>query len=151
MNGRSVRRYLDEIYRQLDEGVNHARLRKVAVSLAIPAAALATGCFDEPFASPVYGVPEYGAAFEETLCDDGEDDDYDGLTDCDDSDCREIEVCLGCFDGLDNDGNDLADCSDPTCASGEGCQRSCDDGIDNDGDGRSDCADSDCAGSDPCP
>jgi len=151
MNGSSVRRYLEEVARQLEQGFDRVNLRKAAVSLAIPAAARASGCFREPEVYPMYGVPEYGAAFEEVACHDGEDEDYDGLTDCDDSDCQGVEVCLGCFDGLDNDGNGLADCADPTCATGEGCLNTCDDEADNDADGRTDCADPDCAGSAACP
>ncbi|MFZ6010318.1 MAG: FG-GAP-like repeat-containing protein, partial [Bacteroidota bacterium] len=55
-----------------------------------------------------------------------------------------VEVC---DDGIDNDGNGLIDCNDPFCnfpvTVEKGCR--CFDNIDNDGDGRVDKADSNCA------
>jgi hypothetical protein len=146
MNGPSVLRYLKEIYRQFDQGQEVISVRKLGATLVIPAAALLPSCI-ALYAAPAYGVP---FPEEETNCTDGYDDDYDGLVDCDDSDCR-LEVCLGCFDGIDNDGENGADCTDPTCAEGEGCLGLCDDGLDNDEDGHSDCDDHDCAGSEACP
>jgi probable HAF family extracellular repeat protein len=54
------------------------------------------------------------------ICDDGIDNDLDGLTDCADSlDCSQYPICYVEFE-------------------------ICDDGIDNDGDGRTDCRDKDC-------
>ncbi len=53
-----------------------------------------------------------------------------------------------CDDGVDNDDDGLVDCEDPDCASDPACSGEdeiCDDGIDNDGDGAIDCEDSDCA------
>lgn len=146
MTGQSLVHYAREVCRQLEEGFDRVRLLRAAGAIVIPVATLATGCIEFPIATPDYGVP-----FEDEYdCTDGEDDDWDGLTDCDDPDCR-IEVCLSCFDGVDNDGDGDADCHDADCAAGEGCQRLCDDGLDNDGDGRADCDDSDCAGSTACP
>jgi hypothetical protein len=60
-----------------------------------------------------------------------------------------------CDDGFDNDGNGLADCADPAClgmlgpqdgvcARNESTAALCQDNVDNDGDGRLDCADPDC-------
>jgi hypothetical protein len=43
----------------------------------------------------------------ETTCDDGIDNDCDGLTDCADVDCCNEGIC---FTGIDNDGDGIADC-----------------------------------------
>jgi hypothetical protein len=55
----------------------------------------------------------------ETVCDDGLDDDEDGIADCDDSDCTGApeceplaEVCTG---GADEDGDSYVDCDDDDC------------------------------------
>ena len=52
-------------------------------------------------------------------CFDGEDNDQDGLIDCDDpkcvDTCREGEEIYECFDGLDNDQNGRIDCQDSQC------------------------------------
>jgi hypothetical protein len=50
-----------------------------------------------------------------------------------------------CEDGLENDGDGLVDGADPDCANGAERPIQCDDGWDNDGDGRTDLADGDCA------
>ena len=59
------------------------------------------------------------------LCDDGEDNDCDGNTDCDDTDCAADPACV--------------------CIPTESPEVSCSDGIDNDCDGDTDCDDADCA------
>jgi hypothetical protein len=95
----------------------------------------------------------------EMSCDDGFDNDGDGASDCDDTDCMSVPGCEQpgveiCDDEFDNDGDTLADCQDPEClglegAAGEICQQpemSCDDGLDNDGDALVDCRDPECAG-----
>lgn len=69
-------------------------------------------------------VPCPGTAVE-LVCNDGLDDDNDGSTDCDDSDCN----------------------ADPTCPQPEVC----DDNVDNDFDGDTDCADSQCFADASCP
>ena len=52
------------------------------------------------------------------VCDDGIDNDDDGMTDCDDRDCRNDVACTGgtlpevCDDGIDNDGDGKIDCAD---------------------------------------
>jgi len=51
-----------------------------------------------------------------------------------------VEIC---DDGIDNDGDGLTDCLDPEC-SGAVCVEVCNDGQDNDGDGKIDCVDPDC-------
>ncbi|HRY97412.1 MAG TPA: hypothetical protein P5147_28385, partial [Myxococcota bacterium] len=111
------------------------------------------------------------------LCDDGADNDGDGLADCADLDCAEFPACAtgdccaahatpGCDDAV------ISDCvcaQDPYCCDTEwdascvgevdslacgtcgGAAEVCDDGADNDGDGLADCADPDCAGDPTCP
>ncbi len=79
-------------------------------------------------------------------CDDGIDNDADGATDCDDSDCLPQPVCQGvdvevCNDGVDNDGDGDSDCDDiedcntfPGCDYGDGdcCVTNGSPGCDND-------------------
>src|SRR6187431_415355 len=52
-----------------------------------------------------------------------------------------------CNDGIDNDGDGLVDCADGNCTFAANIERGCRcyDGVDNDGDGRIDQADSNCA------
>ena len=90
------------------------------------------------------------------LCGDGTDNDGDGLTDCEDSDCALVAGCavsdteLDCTNGIDDDGDLLTDCDDSDCVGGPGCAdlgpEVCDDGVDNDGNGLADCDDPACAG-----
>jgi hypothetical protein len=58
-------------------------------------------------------------------CDDDEDNDFDGLVDCDDSDCFGVAPCdlaeLNCTDGEDNDGDTATDCADTDCAADPTC------------------------------
>jgi hypothetical protein len=54
-----------------------------------------------------------------------------------------------CNDGYDNDCDGLVDMDDDDCA--EPVETSCDDNVDNDGDGYIDCQDSDCADTKPDP
>lgn len=65
------------------------------------------------------------------LCQNGTDDDGDGLADCDDPGCSQLIFCVGaneptetevCDDGDDNDGDGAVDCDDPDCD--EACSRS---------------------------
>ncbi|MFT4626422.1 MAG: hypothetical protein ACI8PZ_005099 [Myxococcota bacterium] len=49
------------------------------------------------------------------LCDNGDDDDGDGLTDCADVDC-EPACPEDCANGVDDDGDRAVDCADPECA-----------------------------------
>jgi len=57
------------------------------------------------------------------------DDDGDGNTDCDDSECLEDERCSrpaeDCRNGIDDDGNGLTDCGDPACSDDEACVVGC--------------------------
>lgn len=55
----------------------------------------------------------------EVLCDDGVDNDGDGLVDCNDGNCQfaaNIEKGCRCYDNVDNDGDGKADKADPECA-----------------------------------
>jgi hypothetical protein len=84
-------------------------------------------------------------------CDDGLDNDGDGIRDCDDLDCTDDPVCqlpeTNCTDGVDNDGDGATDCDDNDCTVDPAClpETNCTDGVDNDGDGATDCDDIDCA------
>ena len=70
------------------------------------------------------------------VCGNGEDDNGDGFTDCDDPQCAATEECSGgsswpeepgdefgeiCFNGEDDNGDGLADCADPLCADDPDC------------------------------
>lgn len=85
-------------------------------------------------------------------CDDGMDNDLDGLLDCLDSDCVEDRGCWEvCKDGEDNDMDGLVDCFDADCVGLWDCRELCNDGQDNDKDGLSDCEDADCSEDLACP
>lgn len=88
------------------------------------------------------------------LCDNGTDDNGNGLADCLDSQCWAAAACLErCTGGNDEDRDGLVDCRDRTdCGADAACvERSCGDGADNDGDGATDCDDWDCVASLDCP
>ena len=58
------------------------------------------------------------------ICGNGEDDDEDGATDCDDTDCADAANCNpegDCADGVDNDGDGDVDCADSDCAANPAC------------------------------
>ncbi|MBN2723674.1 MAG: hypothetical protein JXR95_06350 [Deltaproteobacteria bacterium] len=89
------------------------------------------------------------------VCDDGEDNDFDGYTDCADYDCKDDPSCVetDCTDGEDNDNDGDADCEDSDCIGTEDCPAKvenddelCADGEDNDEDGLTDCDDPSCYG-----
>lgn len=98
------------------------------------------------------------AVLRSTRCDDGMDDDGDGLSDfpadhgcasaIDDSERAPAGSPLVCDDGLDNDGDGTVDHpDDPGCPVSYATPENpaCDDGIDNDGDGLIDRADETCS------
>ncbi len=95
---------------------------------------------------------------DEVTCKDRIDNDSDGLMDCLDIDCRNLDICKEndeetCSDGKDNDDDLETDCDDNECDAMEACIETgaeCGDGDDNDGDGDSDCRDSDCHDQDIC-
>jgi len=90
----------------------------------------------------------------EELCDNGADDDGDGLVDCADPECAGTAGCLVelCDNGADDDGDGLVDCADPDCATAAPClpPEQCGNGLDDDGDGHADCADVECSGTATC-
>ncbi len=109
----------------------------------------------------------------ETVCNDGIDNDLNGVADCADSACKASPSCNEapgntdawgqplCMDGLDDNGNGAVDCADPACKSASQCQEIptntdfygnalCVDGIDDDGDGAIDCVDIGCTGYASC-
>ena len=69
---------------------------------------------------PCAGEPE------DEICDNGEDDDGDGLTDCEDTDCAEVANCQPaieiCDNGIDDDGDGNADCDDDDCSDEAACK-----------------------------
>jgi hypothetical protein len=92
-------------------------------------------------------------------CQDDDDNDLDGLIDCQDPDCFAYSFCAPpteiCNDGIDNDYDNKIDCLDSDCAGGPDCKTPgptipeviCDDQIDNDDDHKTDCEDViDCGG-----
>lgn len=84
-------------------------------------------------------------------CSDFDDNDLDGLWDCDDPDCAEASNCIFeiCDNGVDDDGDGLVDCEDPECWTDE-CAEDCFNGIDDDGDGLLDCEDLSCRFTERC-
>ncbi|MEL6344480.1 MAG: hypothetical protein AAFV53_15285 [Myxococcota bacterium] len=69
------------------------------------------------------------AACHERACDDGFDDDLDGVRDCDDLDCDRAANCVeaNCYNAFDDDGDGLVDCDDGDCAHTARCPDRCDD------------------------
>ena len=110
------------------------------------------------------GGPPLGYEADDLACEDGVDNDQDGLVDCMDVDCRVASTRCGervpvyphyeaenapavCHDLVDNDDDGLFDCGDrscsdvpETCCRVEFSDRLCSDGIDNDSNGYTDCA-----------
>ncbi len=87
------------------------------------------------------------------ICDNGIDDNGNGLTDCADPECYYHVACIGttpenCTNGIDDNGNGLTDCADPECFSHSACTgttpENCTNGIDDSGNGLTDCADPEC-------
>ena len=99
------------------------------------------------------------------ICDNGIDDNVDGLTDCDDPACALDAACTGaapadgenCTNDVDDDDNGLTDCDDPACFGNSACQGSstppggsaetreiCDNKKDDNNDGLVDCDDPNC-------
>jgi hypothetical protein len=116
----------------------------------------------QPFSQDTW-IFEYVSNFPEEVCGDGQDNDGDLLSDCEDLDCRgrpcdhlgrfcEAGACTcpgpavesSCTNRIDDDCDGLTDCEDPDCQGGT--ETSCGDGMDNDCDGLTDCEDPDCDG-----
>ena len=78
-----------------------------------------------------------GGGKPETKCTDGKDNDHDGATDCDDSDCDSDPACGGCPGGgpedcsntLDDDCDGDIDCADTDCAADPFCAAGCNNGL----------------------
>ena len=141
--------------------MNLKRLMWLSLLMAMP---LAVAC--------EYVIPDrpvLGYEADDVSCDDGWDNDRDGLTDCDDPDCfyesvhcgedrptgyieKPEDSLLRCHDNIDNDGDGQYDCADRSCQdiretccwTHETTNETCSDGIDNDQDGRIDCDDFKC-------
>ncbi len=98
------------------------------------------------------------------VCNNGLDDDADGLTDCSDAgDCSSAANCTSnpppvaenCTNGTDDDGDSLADCADADCNADASCAlpsnvENCAVAGDEDGNGQADCNDSACADAAAC-
>ena len=92
------------------------------------------------------------------VCMNGIDDDGDGATDCDDSDCENYSTCqtstFTCYDDSTIPREYVCDggCDCSYCEDEEGCDEFeiCTNGIDDDGDGLFDCQDPDCFSALPC-
>ena len=91
---------------------------------------------------------EHHNALRVELCGDGVDNDFNGLTDCQDPRCLMEPECQmseeDCFNNIDDDFDGLNDCDDPDCAEFCAVSEVCDDGLDNDLNGFIDCQDPDC-------
>lgn len=103
-------------------------------------------------------VPPPVSSFE-LSCNDGQDNDCDNLTDCDDGDCAGVDGCpLGrpretsCLPEDDENNNGLVGCEDPDCFFSPRCRfgEICGNGVDDDQDGLIDCADSGECGAELC-
>ncbi len=103
-------------------------------------------------------VPDHSLV--EALCGNGEDDDLDGLTDCDDPDCDGLGNCgpsqENCNNAIDDDRDGKVDCDDSDCAQAANCQggprpEDCTNNQDDDDDGLTDCDDTeDCSNAPVC-
>jgi hypothetical protein len=93
----------------------------------VTATAVTSSCggINKSFTIPV--VVNSATSTEVGACGDGVDNDSDGLTDCDDSDCAADPACAcspspeDCVDGIDNDCDGLVDCDDTDCAGDAAC------------------------------
>lgn len=70
--------------------------------------------------------PAVGVCPTEVECFDGIDDDGDGLSDCEDVDCLDVEgfcIEIACADGIDSDRDGLTDCEDDDCLGDRACMQ----------------------------
>lgn len=108
---------------------------------------------DDTLAQLLAALPATAPAVE--ICNNGEDDDENGLIDCNDPACEasaECGVVEICSNGTDDDANGFIDCEDPACVGSPACPAAelCSNGIDDDGDGFVDCEDPDCDAGPAC-
>ena len=92
-------------------------------------------------------IPSLASSGVVEICDNSQDDDGDGQTDCFDPDCAYLTECQpeDCTNGIDDNGNGKRDCEDSQCYQHEWCQTEhCDNGIDDNLDGLADCDDPTC-------
>ena len=86
----------------------------------------------------------------EMFCSNNVDEDCDGVTDCDDTDCIGDPACPGCNDAICGLGEDQCNCS-ADCGLPPAIETNCSDGIDEDCDNETDCDDINCDGDPACP
>jgi hypothetical protein len=114
-----------------------------------------------PYCTGINGAPDSNCSLECTsvvvetgsMCANGQDDDDDGSTDCEDASCANYYRCLDeiCDNGYDDNGDGLTDCDDPDCSAQTICvPEVCDNGVDDNGDGHTDCQDQTCADDESC-
>ncbi len=74
-----------------------------------------------PYSEGMDGISWVNAP--ELECDDGIDNEPDGLIDCADPDCQAEQICIeqNCSDGIDNEMDGLIDCVDPDCQTNISC------------------------------
>jgi hypothetical protein len=93
MTGQKLLEELRGLCRDIDEGRPLRRLGSAAIAPAVISLSLGVaGCSDEPPPGRIYAAPMPAGPAE--VCDDGTDNDDDGLTDCADSDCEKFHLCL---------------------------------------------------------
>jgi hypothetical protein len=94
------------------------------------------------------------------ICNNGFDDNCNGLLDCLDPGCLGNRLCIVpgtevCNNGIDDDDDRLVDCADPDCAGSPACIPNmgleiCGNGVDDNRDGLTDCADPQCVAFPAC-
>jgi len=144
------------------------KLSLALMALLVAGLTVMWGCNVGPFEFKRPATAPLGYETSDQSCDDGLDNDQDGLVDCDDPDCIYETGHCGliippypywepensfklCIDQLDNDDDGQFDCGDrkcqsipEVCCSREFTNDTCKDGIDNDGNGYTDCFDFGC-------
>jgi hypothetical protein len=147
---------IGEVYRQeflLGEAEDMGEVLSLTGTETVPAAACSGDCLITKDYTPLepdgeenkYYAPNIGLILEvdvetadrveltgfitppEQECDDAVDNDGDGFTDCDDTDCAEEPECEVtaeeiCDDAVDNDSDGFTDCDDFDCAEALACQ-----------------------------
>ena len=109
---------------------------------------------------PVSGTYNLGIVLGED-CSDDLDNDLNGNTDCNDTQCANDPLCDesnfegGCNNGDDDDGDGATDCADSDCVGTDACDEAtyasgCTNDRDDDGDGATDCDDPDCSANAAC-